>query len=993
MPKKIIPFQETGQRYHEFEVIKSTPISELHCQLIELVHMPTGAKVMHIANDDSENLFCLSFQTIPVSSNGVAHILEHTVLCGSRKFPVKDPFFAMQRRSLNTFMNALTGADFTCYPAATQVPKDFYNLLDVYLDAVFHPNLNEMSFIQEGCRLEFANPSDPNSPLEYKGIVFNEMKGALTNPNARLNEAISEALFPDLTYGINSGGDPKHIPELTYQELRNFHDQYYHPSRCLFFFYGNMPLQGHLDFIAEKVLNETKPREPLPPLPLQSRFQAPHRIIKTYPIPAEENTFDKTMMAFGWLTCHILEQQELLALNILEIILMDTDASPLKMALLKSGLCKQALCYMDDEMSEVPIILTLKGCNPEKADDLEDLLRQKLKEIVRQGIPLNMVENAIHQLEFHRSEITGDHVPFGLSLFMRSALLKQHGGDAERGLKIHSLFDDVRRRNLEDPTYLTKLIEKHFLNNPHFVRLALIPDRELGEKELLEEKSKLKALQEGMSDEEKQYIIKKSSQLEAFQYMQEEENGDILPKVTLSDVPHNVRTYSLSEEKAGSLDVFHHHCFTNEIVYADLVFDLPDIVEGDLPYARLLSTLISQMGCKGRNYAENLEYIQAHTGGIGASLVMNPQAENHRKFFPSFYIRGKALHRKTPKLFTLIHEIVSSIDFTDKHRLKEVILKQVTALESSLNQNALKYAVNLSSQGLDIASKVANAWYGLEYLSTMRSLAQDFDTRADWLVGKLQMLQDMVLGGENPDLVVTCDAAMYDEIKGHGFYGLQDLATHPISKWQGNYPLMSSSSQGRIIASPIAFIGKAFKTISYSHPDAPALSIAAFLFDNLTLHTSLREKGGAYGGGAVSSPMSGSFYFYSYRDPNVLSTLNAFEKAIEEVLSGHFEESDIEEAKIEMTQSLDAPVAPGSRGDIAYGWLREGKTIALRQAFRDRMLSLKSEDIIRAVERQIVPNFSKSATVVFAGKELLEKENAKLIADRMPSLPIKNIFP
>lgn len=255
------------QTYRDFQVVQYLRLEELQSTLIELIHEPTGAKVMHIANDDPENLFCLSFQTLPTSSNGVAHILEHTVLCGSKKFPVKDPFFSMARRSLNTYMNALTGHDFTCYPASSQIEKDFYNLLEVYIDAVFHPNLKKESFLQEGHRFAFAEPEDLNSPLVYQGIVYNEMKGAMIGPESRLWEKISEHLTPDLTYAHNSGGNPKEIPNLTLEELKEFHQTYYHPSRCLFFFYGNIPLSKHLDYLQDHALKGVQKAPQLSPLP------------------------------------------------------------------------------------------------------------------------------------------------------------------------------------------------------------------------------------------------------------------------------------------------------------------------------------------------------------------------------------------------------------------------------------------------------------------------------------------------------------------------------------------------------------------------------------------------------------------------------------------------------------------------------------------------------------------------------------------------------
>ena len=490
MTKKNSPLNMKGQRYGDFEVVNTVEIHELKCFLRELVHLPTGAQVMHLENEDPENLFCLSFQTLPSSSNGIAHILEHTVLCGSKKFPVKDPFFAMTRRSLNTFMNALTGTDFTCYPASTQVPKDFYNLLDVYLDAVFHPNLNVHSFMQEGHRLEFARPDDPASPLENKGIVFNEMKGAMSSPNARIAEALNHALFPDITYGFNSGGDPQVIPSLTYEELCGFHRYYYHPSHCLFFFYGNMPLADHLDFITSNALKDVEKIAPLSPIPLQPRFTEPRKTHLFYPSSSEEDLSDKTLIAFGWLTCNIKDLQESLAINILEIVLLDTDASPLKMALLKSGLCKQVSGFLEADINEIPMAIILKGCAAMNAVPLEELIKETLHEIIVKGIPLEMIENAMHQLEFHRSEITGDHAPFGLSLFFRSALLKQHDVNPEEGLKIHSLFEGLRKRFIEDGNYFAGLIRKHFIDNPHFVRIVMEPDPALESKESAEERAR-----------------------------------------------------------------------------------------------------------------------------------------------------------------------------------------------------------------------------------------------------------------------------------------------------------------------------------------------------------------------------------------------------------------------------------------------------------------------------------------------------------------------
>jgi Zn-dependent M16 (insulinase) family peptidase len=980
-----------GQIYHDFQLTQSAEIPEIHCHLYELVHLPTQAHVMHLANDDPENLFCLSFQTLPEKSNGVAHILEHTVLCGSKKYPVKDPFFAMTRRSLHTFMNALTGSDFTCYPASSQVAKDFYNLLEVYLDAVFHPQLNPLSFLQEGHRLEFADPINPSSPLEHKGVVYNEMKGALSSPSARLSEAVHAALFPNITYGINSGGNPHDITTLTYEELRNFHTKFYHPSRCLFFFYGNLPLEPHLDFIAEHALKGVQKVPPLPPIPFQPRFIQPRYVTTSYPIDPKEEVKDKAFIAFAWLTSHVMEQEELLALSILEIILLDTDASPLKMALMRSGLCKLVSSHIDNDINENPLMITVRGCDPDHAEDLQNLIYQTLKEIANQGIPLDQVENAMHQLEFFRSEITGDHAPFGLSLFMRSALLKQHKVAPQEGLKIHSLFDALHQKILQNPHYLSEFLQKHLIDNPHFVRVTMHPDKTLAAKELVEERENLDKIRAQLTDKQIKHLIKQASDLKTFQKKQEEVDLDILPKVSLEDIPKISRDFPLLHEKIENIEVFHHTCFTNKIVYADLVFNLPALPEVEMPIVRLFTYLMPQLGCGGRTYIENLDYIQAHTGGVGVSLVHNVQAQNHTLFEPTLHIRGKALDRKASKLLTLFKEMATSTDFTDIPRLKELILKHYTGLESSLNSSALKYAINLSASGLDVASKIGNEWYGLEYFWTLRRIAQDFDKYSEKLVDQLVLLKSKLLGLDQPHLVLTSDIDIYQELKSHHFYGLTTLETHPYTPWRGDYPLESVQPQGRVITSPLAFIGQVLKTISYVHPDAPALSVASGLFDNLILHKKIREEGGAYGGGAVNNSLLGNFYFYSYRDPNIASSIHTFEEAIREISKGHFSESDLEEAKLEIIQGLDDPVAPGSRGDYAYGWFREGKTHEIRQSFRNRLLALTRGDVIRAIKEHLLPQISSSATVVFASRDLLEKENAILTAHGKPPLPIKSI--
>ncbi len=979
-----------GECYGDFVVTKFLHIPELNCILRELQHMPSGAQVMHIANDDPENLFCLSFKTYPSSSNGVAHILEHTVLCGSRKFPVKDPFFSMSRRSLNTFMNALTGSDFTCYPAASQNEKDFYNLMDVYIDAVFHPELKRMSFLQEGHRLEFTDPKDPKTPLEIKGIVFNEMKGNLASVDTRLWHALMKELAPDLTYAYNSGGDPEEIPDLTYAELIAFHETYYHPSRCLFFFYGDLPLKKHLDTIAEKALKNVPKISPIPPIQRQKRFSAPVHKEMRYPVSENDELSKRTIVTFGYLTAPLLEQEEVLALSVLDSVLMETDASLLKSALLRSDLCIHAEAYMDVEMSEVPYTIVCKGCDPKNVDELEKTLKKALAHIVETGIPAHMIDAAIHQLEFSRLEITGDHAPFGLTLFMRSALAKQHGCDPENALMVHSQFEGLLSK-VKDPHYLTGLIKKHLLDNPHCVRLVMHPDPALSSQEIQQEKQKLKEIQSSLSEKQIAEILKQTQELSAYQKQTEHQSLDCLPKVTLNDVSPLVRDFTLKHYKHGNIDVYHHDCFTNHILYTDLVFDLPEVSDEDLPYVHLLTSLLSEIGSADRTYEQNLEYMQAHTGGVGASCALHIQTGDPKTGKPSLNLRGKALRRKMDKLFTLMRDTLERPRLDEKKRIEELIKQLRDSQLNRINRQAMRYAIQLSLSGFSSASHVSESWYGLRYFKTIEELSKDLAKNTPKLIDKLLSLKEQLFTFNNPQLILSCSKEMLQELQKEDFFGIGTIQTaKSFTPWKLNYPVQPVVSQARTIPSQVAFTSEAFKTITYLHPHAPALTIAAVLFDNKILHRRIREQGGAYGCGATYSSTLGHFNFHTFRDPHIASSLNIFQVAIEEISAGVFTDEDLNEAKLGIIQQFDVPISPGSRALTAYSWLRSGKTKEMRQEFRDRLLSLTAQDLKRAVETELLPKKEQGVIVTFAGKELLEKENA-LLAVKHKALPIFSI--
>jgi len=477
-----------NENIYEGEIISGYSVKcvarlpEISSFYYELEHMATGAGHIHISNKDRENTFCVAFKTVPADSTGVAHILEHTVLCGSRKFPVRDPFFSMIKRSLNTFMNAFTASDWTMYPFSTQNRKDFYNLMDVYLDAAFFPLLDELSFRQEGHRLEMEEETvdGKNLGLVYKGVVYNEMKGAMSSPDQVLARSVLNALYPLTTYGFNSGGDPAVIPSLSYEGLKRFHERHYHPSNSFFYTYGNIPLRENLSFIEEKVLNKFERTDPDTVVPAHPRWSEPKAARYYYPLSKNEDPLKKNQICVAWLTSDINDIFEVLVLVLLEHILLGNASSPLRKALIDSGL-GSSLCDSsgyDPGNRDTMFVCGLKDVRESDAAEIERIVFQTLSELAGRAIDKELIESAIHQVEFHRKEITNTPYPYGIKLMLSFAGSRLHGGDPFRILNLDEDLNRLREELSKGPLFENR-IRKYFIGNPHRVLLTLVPDHDM----------------------------------------------------------------------------------------------------------------------------------------------------------------------------------------------------------------------------------------------------------------------------------------------------------------------------------------------------------------------------------------------------------------------------------------------------------------------------------------------------------------------------------
>lgn len=962
---------QAGDTYRNFLVKSSIDLQEINSRLLEFEHRPLGASIMMIVNDDDENVFNICFRTTPNNSTGVAHILEHMALCGSRNYPVRDPFFSMTRRSLHTFMNAFTGSDFTCYPAASQISEDFYNLLSIYIDAAFYPLLSDVSFLQEGWRYEKVGERQ----LQYAGIVFNEMKGALMSGESRLMEALNSLVYPDVTYGINSGGDPKDIVRLQASDVRKFHETQYNLSRCLFYFYGNIKPTTHLDFLEEKLLRHfPKVDRQTTIVPAQKRFKEPVRETLSYPVGQDDA--DKALFGITWLTCSILDQQELLALNVLDIILMGTDASLLKKTLLRSGLCKQTDMILDNDVRDIPITIICKGCSPLDAHKLETLIMARLSEIVTEGIPDNLIQGAVHQLELSRKEIAGCSLPYGLSLFFRSGLLKLHGGNPSDGLRIHSLFAKLRE-DVQNPRYLLGLIEKHFLQNTHFARVILLPDQELNRKEVEQEQVSLNQIVQSWAESDWDKIEQQSHMLEEYQSTHEDVS-QVLPSLSIGRIPHNGKEFMLEKEAGSTGSVLFHECFTNDIVYTDLVFTLPRLREEELPLFRLLVFLLPQLGCAGRSYKEQLEFLLECTGGIDVVYDFSPHATNCDHLTPSMSFRGKSLAVHTEKLFSVLRELVTEVDFSDEERIRELLMQHHDALTASVRNSPMSYAINVACRSFSTVSKMTELCSGLSYVQYITRLMQNIDQGIQPLVAQLRALYSKCTSGQY-QCVLSCSRLNLEELKAKDYYGLSLISreTRNIESWENPHIVMDRLTGGFEIPVQAAFnvLALPVGSLAYDHPDAAVLTVVAEMLDNVVLHTKIREQGGAYGSGSALNLNRSVFYCYSYRDPEIANTYKSFREGIQTIADGLFNDKDIQEGILSVIQSIDSPVSPGARASVAYFRLRSGRIPGLRQAFRQAVLSVTRDQVTDVVKRYLLQSWDAGVFVSFSCRDLLERKS------------------
>ncbi|XP_047599401.1 presequence protease, mitochondrial isoform X1 [Lutra lutra] len=990
---------EVGERIHGFTVSQVTAIPELSLTAVKLRHDGTGAKYLHLAREDTNNLFSVQFRTTPTDSTGVPHVLEHTVLCGSQKYPCRDPFFKMLNRSLSTFMNAFTASDYTLYPFSTQNPKDFQNLLSVYLDATFFPCLRELDFWQEGWRLEHENPKDPQTPLTFKGVVFNEMKGVFTDNERIFSQHLQNRLLPDHTYSVVSGGHPLCIPDLTWEQLKQFHATHYHPSNARFFTYGNFPLEQHLKQIHEEALSKFEKIEPNTAVPAQKPWDKPREFhITCGPDSLAAGSSGHTTVGVSFLLPDITDTFEAFTLNLLSSLLISGPNSPFYKALIESGLgtdFSPDVGY-NGYTREAYFSVGLQGIAEQDTQAVRDIIDRTIEEVIEKGFEEDRIEALLHKIEI---QMKHQSVSFGLSLTSYIASCWNHDGDPVELLQLGGQVARLRQCLKENPHFLQEKVKQYFKNNPHKLTLSMTPDDKYPEKQAQMETEKLKEKVDSLSPKDKQQIYEKGLELQTQQ--SQPQDASCLPALKVSDIEPTMPLTELEVAlAAGQTPVQFCAQPTNGLVYFRAFVSLHTLPKALRPYVPLFCSVLTKLGCGLLDYREQAQLMELKTGGMAASPHVLPDEAHLDTYEQGVLFSSFCLERNLPDMMHLWSEIFSSPCFEEEEHFRVLVKMSAQELANGVPDSGHLYASLRASRTLTPVGDLQETFSGMDQVRLMKRIAEMTDVRP--VLRKLPQIQEHVLHRDNmrcsvnatPQQMSLAEKAVEKFIRN---LGRSKPEREPVCPYVVEKPAPSGSSGSAHVSGPqvirklitdptfkpcqmkthfllpfpVNYVGKCIRTAPYADPDHASLKILARVMTAKFLHTEIREKGGAYGGGARLS-RDGVFTLYSYRDPRSAETLQSFSKAMDWAKAGRFTEQDIDEAKLSVFSAVDAPVAPSDRG---LDHFLCGLSDEMKQVHREQLFAVRHEDLINVSNKYL--DTGKSTH----GLALLGPENTEIAKD------------
>jgi Zn-dependent M16 (insulinase) family peptidase len=918
----------------------------------------------------------IALRTPPTDNTGLPHILEHTVLCGSKKFPVKDPFVELLKTSLATFLNAMTYSDKTVYPCASMVEKDFYNLAEVYCDAVFHPLIKEEHFKQEGHHFNFATPGDTSTDLLIKGIVYNEMKGAYSDLDGTIHRHCSTSICPDNAYGYDSGGDPDFIPDLTYEAFTEFHRTHYHPSNARILFYGCLPPTTHMEFLDRICLSDFDRIEVDSTIGTQARWSEPRA--KTLPYPVDASTTDtaKSAVALTFLTNPIGDVQTTMAMKLLEAILLDNSSSPLRKALIDSKLGEELTSSgYDAYQRDTAFLVGLKGTEADRAEAIRDLVLSTCRSLCEGGLGQERVERSLHQFELASRSIPS-HYPLHLMDEVYTSWL--YDGDPCLNLRLSDQLDALKEQLKEDPRFLESVLLEQIVENPHHTLLTFVPDASLNETKQSSFEERMKEARKQFSDNELSRLAHEAVQLEDSQGQPNSPQAlSTLPRLSRGDIPGEAPDFDTEERKAGGHPLLYSNVFANGLSYVNLSYDLSGIEEELLPYLPLFTDAVQKMGTQAEDYVRMAEREEACCGGIGVSVGCGGLVQDPKATQLSLGFNFKALDGMLNEACGVLRDRFLHCSFTDRERLTDIILQGRMAWQSRIIRGGSGFARLYAARSLSGNSALSNQLSGIPQLRLFEQLAAEVKESPDRIIELLNRVQKALQAssgmvtsyvGAESNLACLNEALLPVQPASAGLDGFGTFDSRP--------ECVDQAAEGLYTASDVAFAAQAWQTVGLSHPDASALLLLGSQLSFSYLWEEIRVKGGAYGGHGGYDPLNGVFSLSSYRDPNVAPTLTVFQGTADYILSRmDLSGAGVEQAIIGTLKSLDRPIRPGEACGAAAGrWLR-GNDKAFRRVFRKRLLSLTGDDIKRVAVEQIQAALPSAPSCVIGSKAALEEAN------------------
>jgi Zn-dependent M16 (insulinase) family peptidase len=983
-----------------FEILQVTELPELNATGIWAKHQKSGAEVFHVLNDDSENLFSFVFATPPKDSTGVAHILEHSVLCGSQSYPLKDAFLVLVQGSLQTFLNAWTFPDKTMYPASSVNEHDYFNLMSVYGDAVFRPLLSEWTFMQEGHHFFF----DPDGKLDVSGVVYNEMKGAYSSLDAYAGLWSIKAVLPGTPYEFESGGDPECILNLGWEGLKEFHRAWYSPANCRVFLAGNIPTEKQLAFLDEKFFSSLPSGVRNDPIGLAERWNSP----RSFRIPCPAGAEQKPTVLLSWLCGDAAKSDETLALAALTEILLGHDGSPLTRALIDSGLGEDLspVSGLEGEIRETSFCAGLRGLNgvpiEEAAKEVEALILEVLGRLERDGIPKEEIEAALLGMEFSHREIRRSGGPFSLVWMRRSFRSWLHGGKPWDSLLFAPRFDDLKRRLEEDGRYFEKLIRRFLLDNPHRAFIIIEPqDGFLEEREAVLSK-RLEEIEASLGKEEKEAVKRKSEELVRVQETEDSPEAlAAIPHLSRKDLPPEIEIFKREYADASGVPILVHPIFTNGITYIDLAFPLDVFSPEDYPWFPFFSRTVVSMGLPGMDYGEVSSLMARTAGGFIATLHSGSLTPGSARtaVFPTgildvvgrdwIIFRLKALDEKVSPSLELARRLITEADFSDLKRLKDLALEMKNDLDSDLSPSGHLHAAGLSARLFSRSRALEELWNGLDQIAFTHKLAK-LDTAE--ISAKLRDIQAKLAGaGMLANLTGSAEAGK--EIgKYFGSFGVP-RPRNPASGEIGNFLALSEfkpvSGKAEVFASPslqVGFAAVSLRAVPYGSPLQAAELVLSHQLSTGALWEEIRMKGGAYGAFTQPDHIEGNFSFSTYRDPNPLRSLEAFSSIITEApqrgdnryrKDNCYHKDSLEKAVIGTYSREKRPRAPMEKGIADFLRFLCGVEDWHRLR-RIKGVIAVSEEQIDAAKKNLAGQTGQTNPVIIAGKTEAEKAATRL---------------